>query len=133
MTSQEQPPDTSEGMLPDAAIPPRPEVRDLLARKKMNKTHEDDRDELDYPYDLIKYEDPDSVMFVDPNINKPDNLPSLLAHEIDRLLDHKENGRYLHFENEIVGLEGLVKNYHSVGEISDRQAETIFRMFGWVW
>lgn len=99
----------------------------------MNKIYEDDRDKFDYPYDLIKYDDPDSVMFIDPNVKKPDNLPLLLTHEIDRLLSHKKNGRYLHFENEVIGLEGLVKNYHSVGEISDYQAKTIFKMFGWEW
>lgn len=99
----------------------------------MNKCCEDDRDKLDYPYDLIKYDDPDSVMFVNPNIHKPENLPPLLAHDVDRLLEHKRHGRYLHFENEVVALEGLVKNYHSVGEISDCQAETLFKMFGWRW
>lgn len=99
----------------------------------MNHLYKDDRDELDYPYDMIKYENPDSIMFVNQDITKPDNLPPLLTYEIDRLLDHKKNGKYLHFENEVIGLEGLVKNYHSVGEISDEQAETIFKMFGWIW
>lgn len=49
------------------------------------------------------------------------------------MIAHKKAGRYLHFEIEIEGLEGLTKNFHSVGEITDEQARQIFKMFGWPW
>lgn len=86
-----------------------------------------------YDYDLIKYPDPYAIMNCDLSVPIPDGLPELLHSEIKQMRQWYRDRKYLHFEGEIGGLEGLVKNYHAGGEISDAQAKQIFRMFMWKW
>lgn len=102
-------------------------------KKRQEEEEIDYRDTLEYPYHLVKRENPDEFMYLNPDVPKPEGLPGILSKEIDRMIAHKKAGRYLHFEIEIEGLEGLTKNFHSVGEITDEQARQIFKMFGWPW
>lgn len=87
----------------------------------------------DYSQDKGKDINPYDFMYLDEKIKKPGGLPEILSNLIDDLIRYYHEGMYRHFEIEVENLEGLTKNYHSVDEISDEQAKTIFKMFGWHW
>lgn len=86
-----------------------------------------------YDYSTDKDVDPYKYMYLNEKIAKPAGLPDILSDLIDNLVSWYHQGMYRHFEVEVENLEGLVKNYHAVNEISDSQAKAIFKMFGWKW
>ncbi len=92
-----------------------------------------DIDEIEYPYDVIKYDDPYEVMHMNLSIPKPANLPGPLSELFDLLESYYREGKYLHFETEVESMEGLAKNYYMVGAISKNDLKTIFKIFGWPW
>lgn len=87
----------------------------------------------DYSKDEERGIDPYQCMYLNKKVQKPAGLPKILDVAVDQLIDWYNRGMYFHFMIEILNIEGYVKNLHVMRIISDEQARTIFKMFGWRW